>query len=50
MDTKYLLEIQKETPKDTVIKKMQLTYTKAWNAYNEAQKTEVKLFVELVKD
>ena len=29
---------------------MHLTYAQAWNAYNEAQKAEVRLFDELLKD
>ena len=48
--TKYYLEVQKETPQGTVTEKVHLTYTQAWNAYNEAQKVEVKLFDELLKD
>jgi len=48
--TKYYLEVQKETPQGTVTEKVHLTYTQAWNAYNEAQKAEVKLFDELLKD
>ena len=48
--TKYYLEVQKETPQGTVTEKIHLTYKQAWNAYNEAQKAEVKLFDELLKD
>jgi len=44
------LEVQKETPEGTVTEKVHLTYTQAWNAYNEAQKAEVNLFDELLKD
>jgi transposase len=48
--TRYYLEIEKDTPTGTVTEKVHLTYTQAWNAYNEAQKVEVKLFDELLKD
>jgi transposase len=48
--TKYYLEVQKETLEGTVTEKVHLTYAQAWNAYNEAQKIEVKLFDELLKD
>ena len=48
--TKYYLEVEKETPQGTYYEKIRLTYKQAWNAYNEAQKAEVKLFDELLKD
>ena len=48
--TRYYLEIEKDTPQGTVTEKVHLTYTQAWNAYNEAQKAEVNLFDELLKD
>lgn len=48
--TKYYLEVEKETPQGTYYEKVRLTYAQAWNAYNEAQKAEVKLFDELLKD
>jgi transposase len=48
--TKYYLEVQKETPQGIVTEKVHLTYAQAWNAYNEAQKAEVNLFDELLKD
>jgi len=48
--TRYYLEIEKDTPQGTVTEKVHLTYTQAWNAYNEAQKAEIKLFDELLKD
>ncbi len=48
--TKYYLEVEKETPQGIVTEKIHLTYKQAWNAYNEAQKAEVKLFDELLKD
>jgi len=48
--TRYYLEIEKDTPTGTVTEKVHLTYTQAWNAYNEAQKAEVNLFDELLKD
>ncbi len=50
MATRYYLEVEKDTPTGTVTEKVHLTYTQAWNAYNEAQKAEVKLFDELLKD
>ncbi|MCK9568477.1 transposase [Candidatus Pacearchaeota archaeon] len=48
--TRYYLEIEQDTPTGTVTEKVHLTYTQAWNAYNEAQKAEIKLFDELLKD
>jgi len=48
--TKYYLEVEKDTPHGITYEKVQLTYAQAWNAYNAAQKTEVKLFDELLKD
>jgi transposase len=48
--TRYYLEVQKETPQGIVTEKVHLTYSQAWNAYNEAQKSEIKLFDELLKD
>ena len=48
--TRYYLEIEKDTPQGIVTEKVRLTYAQAWNAYNEAQKAEVKLFDELLKD
>ena len=48
--TRYYLEIEKDTPTGTVTEKVHLTYSQAWNAYNEAQKAEVHLFDELLKD
>ena len=48
--TRYYLEIEKDTPQGIVTEKVHLTYTQAWNAYNEAQKAEVNLFDELLKD
>jgi transposase len=50
MATRYYLEVEKDTPKGVVTEKVHLTYAQAWNAYNEAQKAEVKLFDELLKD
>ena len=43
MATRYYLEVEKDTPKGTITEKVHLTYAQAWNAYNEAQKAEVKL-------
>lgn len=48
--TKYYLEVEKETPQGTYYEKVNLTYAQAWDAYNEAQKAEVKLFDELLKN
>jgi len=48
--TRYYLEIEKDTPTGTVTEKVHLTYSQAWNAYNEAQKAEVHLFDDLLKD
>ena len=48
--TKYYLEVEKDTPQGIVYEKVQLTYAQAWNAYNAAQKAEIKLFDELLKD
>ncbi len=50
MATRYYLQVEKDTPTGTVTEKVHLTYTQAWNAYNEAQKAEIKLFDELLKD
>jgi transposase len=48
--TRYYLEIEKDTPQGTVTEKVHLTYAQAWNAYNKAQKAEVNLFDDLLKD
>jgi hypothetical protein len=48
--TRYYLKIEKDTPRGTITEKVHLTYTQAWNAYNEAQKAEVHLFDDLLKD
>lgn len=48
--TRYYLEIEKDTPQGTATEKVHLTYSQAWEAYNAAQKAEVKLFDELLKD
>jgi transposase len=50
MATRYYLQVEKDTPTGTVTEKVHLTYTQAWNAYNEAQKAEINLFDELLKD
>lgn len=50
MATRYYLQVEKDTPQGVVTEKVHLTYTQAWNAYNEAQKAEVNLFDELLKD
>ena len=48
--TRYYLQVEKDTPQGTVTEKVHLTYAQAWNAYNEAQKAEVNLFDDLLKD
>ena len=48
--TRYYLEIEKDTPTGIVTEKVHLTYSQAWSAYNEAQKAEVNLFDDLLKD
>jgi len=48
--TKYYLEVEKDTPHGIVYEKVHLTYDQAWSAYTSAQKAEVKLFDELLKD
>lgn len=48
--TRYYLQVEKDTPQGTVTEKVHLTYSQAWNAYNEAQKAEVNLFDDLLKD
>jgi len=48
--TRYYLQVEKDTPQGTVTEKVHLTYAQAWNAYNEAQKVEVNLFDNLLKD
>jgi len=48
--TRYYLEIERDAPQGIVIEKVHLTYKQAWDAYNAAQKAEVKLFDELLKD
>lgn len=47
--TRYYLEVQKETPQGIVYEKIHLTYAQAWDAYNAAQKSEIKLFDELLR-
>jgi hypothetical protein len=41
--TRYYLEIEKDIPQGVVTEKVHLTYKQAWDAYNDAQKAEVKL-------
>jgi transposase len=50
MATRYYLQVEKDTPEGIVTEKVHLTYAQAWDAYTEAQKVEVKLFDELLKD
>ena len=47
--TRYYLQVEKDTPTGTITEKVHLTYSQAWNAYNEAQKAEVHLFDDLLK-
>lgn len=47
---RYYLQILKETPKGTEETKVRLTYKQAWEVYNKAQTSEIKLFDELLKD
>lgn len=47
---RYYLEVEKDTPHGITYEKVQLTYKQAWDAYNAAQKEEVKLFDELLSD
>lgn len=48
--TEYYLEVDKETHRGIHLEKIRLTYAQSWNAYNEAQKAEVKLFDKLLTD
>jgi len=48
--TRYYLQVETDTPQGTVTEKVHLTYSQAWNAYNEAQKAEIGLFDDLLKD
>jgi transposase len=48
--TRYYLEVEKDTPHGIIHEKIHLTYSQAWDAYNAAQKAEIKLFDELLKD
>jgi len=50
MATRYYLQVEKDTPEGIVTEKVHLTYKQAWDAYNAAQKAEIKLFDELLKD
>jgi transposase len=47
---RYYLQILKETPSGTEETKVRLTYKQAWEVYNKAQTSEIKLFDELLKD
>ncbi len=47
---RYYLQILKDTPKGTEETKVRLTYKQAWEVYNKAQTSEIKLFDELLKD
>jgi transposase len=47
---RYYLEVEKDTPHGIIHEKVHLTYAQAWDAYNAAQQTEIKLFDELLKD
>lgn len=48
---RYYLEIQKHHPDGTTTtERVPLTYRQAWNAYNEAQKSEVRLFDQILSE
>lgn len=47
---RYYLQVEKDTPKGIEKTKIRLTYKQAWEAYNKAQTSEIKLFDELLKD
>lgn len=46
--TRYYLGIERNTT--TVIEQFRRTYKQAWKAYTEAQKAEINLFEELLRD
>lgn len=48
--TRYYLEVRQETDQGIEITKIPLTYGQAWSAYNQAQRQEIELFDELLKD
>ncbi len=43
-------EIQNSTLDNSISPKMHVTHSQTWNAYNEAQKEEIRLFNALLKD
>ena len=47
--TRYYLEVEKDTPQGIVYEKVHLTYAQAWDAYNAAQKAEVRLLRRAVE-
>lgn len=47
---RYYLQVEKDTPKGIEETKVRLTYKQAWEVYNKAQTSEIKLFDELLKD
>jgi len=47
---RYFLSVEKETPEGKITKEVRITYKQVWNKYNQAQKSEVKLFDELLSD
>ncbi|RQW78554.1 MAG: transposase [Methanothrix sp.] len=47
---RYYLEIETDAPTETATEKVRQTYTQEWDAYNAAQKIEINLFPELLKD
>lgn len=47
---RYYLQIEQDTPDGTETTKVRLTHPQAWKAYSEAQRSEVRLFDELLKD
>jgi hypothetical protein len=40
---RYYLEVEKDTPHGIIHERIHLTYAQAWDAYNAAQQTEIKL-------
>lgn len=47
---RYYLQVEKGNSCNPEITKIPLTYKQAWEAYNKAQTSEIKLFDELLKD
>jgi hypothetical protein len=47
---RYYLMMEQKTPIGTVTKEVRVSYKQEWSSYNQAQKSEVKLFDELLSD